>query len=101
MDLKAGARFQSTTCETQVVAVKAPAGDVDLRCGGAPMVELGTDAPKTDPAAGFDGGTLMGKRYADDEVGIELLVTKAGAGALSIGETLVGLKEAKPLPASD
>ena len=101
MELKAGARFQSTTCETQVVAVKAPSGDVDLRCGGAPMVELGSDADRTAPAAGLDGGTLMGKRYADEGLGLELLVTKAGAGTLSIGDAPIALKEAKPLPASD
>jgi hypothetical protein len=30
-----------------------------------------------------------------------VLVTKAGAGALSVGSTALRLKEAKPLPASD
>jgi hypothetical protein len=42
----------------------------------------------------------MGKRYVD-ETGAEVLVTKAGAGTLSVGETALSLKEAKPLPASD
>jgi len=42
----------------------------------------------------------MGKRYVDDG-GAEVLVTKAGAGTLSVGETALSLKEAKPLPASD
>ncbi len=42
----------------------------------------------------------MGKRYVD-ETGAEVLVTKAGAGTLSIGSTALNLKEAKPLPASD
>ena len=42
----------------------------------------------------------MGKRYVDDS-GAELLVTKAGAGSLSIGDTPLELKTAKPLPASD
>ena len=42
----------------------------------------------------------MGKRYVD-ETGAELLVTKPGAGSLSIGETTLALKEVKPLPASD
>jgi hypothetical protein len=48
----------------------------------------------------FSGGTVMGKRYIDDS-GAELLVTKAGAGSLSIGATPLELKTAKPLPASD
>ena len=42
----------------------------------------------------------MGKRYVDDN-GAEVLVTKAGAGTLSIGTTPLNMKEAKPLPASD
>jgi hypothetical protein len=50
--------------------------------------------------ADFSGGTLMGKRYVDDG-GAEVLVTKAGAGSLSIGTTPLEIKEAKPLPASD
>ena len=48
----------------------------------------------------FSDGTVMGKRYVDDS-GAELLVTKAGAGSLSIGDTPLELKTAKPLPASD
>ena len=99
MELKAGARLQSTTCDTQVVVVKAPAGDVDLRCGGAPVVAVGSDVERTEPSAAQAEGTLMGKRYATDDM--ELLVTKAGAGSLSVGDDRIGLKEAKPLPASD
>ena len=45
-------------------------------------------------------GNLMGKRYVD-ETGAEVLVTKAGAGTLSVGSTPLTVKEAKPLPASD
>jgi hypothetical protein len=101
MELKPGTRLESTTCDTQVVVVKAPSGDVDLRCGGAPMAELGQGGDRTEPAAGKAEGTLMGKRYAADEPGIELLCTKAGAGSLSIGDEPIGLKDAKPLPASD
>ncbi len=43
----------------------------------------------------------MGKRYADEALGLELLVTKPGAGTLSIGETAIALTDAKPLPSSD
>jgi hypothetical protein len=101
MELKPGTRLESTTCDTQVVVVKAPAGDVDLRCGGAPMVELGQAGERTEPAAAQAEGTLMGKRYAVEELGMELLCSKAGAGSLSVGEERIGLKDAKPLPASD
>jgi hypothetical protein len=88
-------------CATEAVVVRAPADDVDVRCGGAPMVAITDDAPGGTVAAGFDGGSLLGKRYADPEIGLELLCTKPGAGSLSIGDTLVELKDAKPLPSSD
>jgi hypothetical protein len=52
-----------------------------------------------DPA--FSGGSLIGKRFADPESGLELLVTKEGEGALAVDGIAIPLKEAKPLPASD
>ena len=53
------------------------------------------------PAEGADGGTLMGKRYVNPEETLELLCTKPGAGSLGVGDTLLEIKESKPLPASD
>jgi len=102
MLLKAGARLASTCCATQVVVVRTPSGDVDLRCGGHPMVAV-ADAPseKDTPAAGFDTGTAMGKRYSDEDAGVEVLCSKPGSGALSVGDTPLPIKEAKPLPSSD
>ena len=49
----------------------------------------------------YSGGTLIGKRYADEELGLEVLCTKAGAGSLSIGAAELFQKDAKPLPSSD
>jgi hypothetical protein len=43
----------------------------------------------------------MGKRYVDPDETVEVLCTKPGAGSLGIGDALLDLKEAKPLPASD
>jgi len=97
--MKNGTRLQSQVCDTQVIVIKSADSLDDLRCGGAPMVAPGTDhAGELDPV--FAGGMLMGKRYVDDHAA-EVLVTKAGAGTLSIGNTPLRLKEAKPLPASD
>jgi hypothetical protein len=99
-ELKPGARLRSVTCTTEVVIVRA--GGEDLRCGGQPMVDIATAGePTSPPAAGFDGGTEIGKRYTDEAAGLEVLCTKAGAGSLSLGDTLLVLKGAKPLPASD
>ena len=99
--IKNGTRLQSQVCDTQVIVVRSADSLDDLRAGGVEMVAL--DAEKDsgasrDPA--FSDGNLMGKRYVD-EGGAEVLVTKAGAGTLSVGTTALSLKEAKPLPASD
>ena len=102
MVLKAGTRLKSAVDETEVIVVRAPAGDVDLRCGGAPRLDFADERPAGGTVAtGFNGSTLLGKRYAEEEVGIELLCTKPGQGSLSIAEIPLLVKEAKPLPASD
>lgn len=97
--VKNGTRLASQVCDTQVIVVRSADSLDDLRCGGAPMVPM--DAQRSgelDPV--FADGNVMGKRYVD-ETGAEVLVTKAGAGTLAIGQTALSLKEAKPLPASD
>lgn len=101
MQLQAGSRLESATCDTQVVVVKAPAdADVDLRCGGEPMRPAGEGGDRL--PASFEGeATLMGKRYADEDLGLEVLCSKPGPGALSIGDRPLLVKGAKPLPSSD
>ncbi len=101
MQLKPGSRLSSAVCDTEVVVVKAPAAEVDLRCGGYPMVPKGETAPSTEVDEAYSGGTLIGKRYADEELGLEVLCTKAGAGSLSVGAAELFQKDAKPLPSSD
>ena len=101
MHLKAGTRLRSVTDTTEVVVVKAPGEAVDLRCGGQPLVAIDADVTPSGVAVGFDGGTQLGKRYADEQLGLELLCTKAGEGSLSVGDTILEVKGAKPLPASD
>ena len=101
MQLTVGSRWKSTVCESQVIVVRSPGGDLELACGGHPMVPVDADAPMgaVDPA--HEEGTQLGKRYADDEVGLELLCTKAGKGSLTVNGAPLGLKDAKPLPSSD
>lgn len=99
--IKTGTRLQSQVCDTQVIVVRSSDSLDDLRAGGVPMIPL--DAEKSadvtlDP--NLAGGAVMGKRYVDDS-GAEVLVTKAGAGTLSVGTTPLEQKTAKPLPASD
>lgn len=99
--IKSGTRLKSQVCDSQVIVVKTADSLDDLRAGGAPMVPL-DDTTSGDAVLDpdFGAGTVMGKRYVDD-AGAELLVTKAGAGSLSIGTVPLTIKEAKPLPASD
>ncbi len=94
-------RLQSQVCDTQVIVVKATAALEDLRAGGIPMVAIGA-APSPDAVLDpdYEQGSVMGKRYVD-EAGAEVLVTRAGRGSLSVGDTVLNLKEVKPLPASD
>ena len=100
--LKAGARFKSAVCDTQVMVVKAPAGEYELRCGGALMLAAAAPASggaSLDPA--FAGETLIGKRYVNADESIELLCTKGGKGSLVLNGTALEIKQAKQLPSSD
>ncbi|OBK63231.1 hypothetical protein A5653_25210 [Mycobacterium colombiense] len=99
--VKNGTRLQSQVCETQIIVIRAGEGLDDLRAGGVPMVPVGdakSGGPAPDPA--LCAGNVMGKRYVA-ESGAEVLVTKAGVGTLTVGDTPLSIKEAKPLPASD
>ena len=102
MILKAGSRLRSSVCATEVMVIQAPLGDVDVRCGGAPLVALSTaPADGAAPAPGAAGGTQIGKRYVNEAGDLELLCTKPGAGSLALGEVALTIKGAKPLPSSD
>jgi hypothetical protein len=101
VELKAGARLKSQVDDTQVIVVRAPQGDVALSCGGVPMVALDADGPGGELDAAWADGTQLGKRYADEDIGLEVLCTKAGKGSLALNGAPLGLKQAKPLPASD
>jgi hypothetical protein len=102
IQLKAGTRLRSAVDACEVVVVRAPGDAVDLRCGGHPFHGVDEQASSEQPVvAGLDGGTQLGKRYADEDLGLEVLCTKAGGGSISVGETVLEVKGAKPLPASD
>ncbi|MFE4963837.1 hypothetical protein [Streptomyces sp. NPDC056660] len=102
--LKTGGRYRSQVCDTEVIVVRAPSAESDLRCGGTAMVRLedqATVAAHSGPADGWDGGSLLGKRYTDADGTLEVLVTKPGRGSLGVGDAALEVKRAKPLPASD
>ena len=99
--LKPGGRVRSAVCDTEVMVIAAPAGDVDVTCGGAPMIELDAAPGGASLASDAAEGTQLGKRYVNESGDLELLCTKPGKGSLGVGGTLLSIKGAKPLPASD
>jgi hypothetical protein len=100
--MRPGVRLRSAVCDVEVIVVRASVPEVDLRCGGQEMRPLdGAHPGGGGPAAGFDAGTQLGKRYVDADGLIELLCTKSGPSSLSVGDQLMMVKEAKPLPSSD
>lgn len=103
MELTPGMRLRSAVCDTEVVVVRPPSDSgAGLACGGVPMLRHGSQPNEsTAIAAGQDGGTVLGKRYGLDDDPIEVLVTKAGQGSLSMSGRALVTKDAKPLPSSD
>jgi hypothetical protein len=98
---KAGTRLKSAVCSSELMIVVAPAGDVNLTCGGAPVVELAAEAPAAEIDPDQKAGTQMGKRYTNEAGDIEILCTKPGEGGLAVGGAPLEIKGAKPLPSSD
>lgn len=102
---RVGQMLASTVDTTAVVVVRCPDSEVDITCGGAAMAEANGPGPAAtatgtaDP--GLMGGSLLGKRYADEDLGLELLCTKQGEGTLAANGVPLPMKSAKPLPASD
>jgi hypothetical protein len=99
---RAGQKLDSAVSDAQVVVVKAPQTEVTITCGGEPMLAEGEQAPVGATLdTSFGDGPAIGKRYAEEDLGLELLCTKAGEGALAVDGELLLLKGAKPLPSSD
>ncbi|MFR9804141.1 hypothetical protein ACL02T_17885 [Pseudonocardia sp. RS010] len=100
VQLKPGVRIYSTACSTELIAVKVPAGELDLKIGGLDAVTA-PPADRADVQDGFGGGTQMGKRYRDESGTIELLCIKAGDGVPTLDGATLTVGEPKLLPSSD
>lgn len=102
LDLKPGTRLFGACCASEFIVVKAPTGSVDLRIGGhAALLAVDDRDESLDVTTSADDKPLMGKRYIDAADTIEVLCTKAGDGAVGMGDELLTQKDAKALPASD
>ena len=85
MELKPGSRWRSAVCTAEVVIVRPAKGATTLECGGHAMLALTAERPEgLSPAADRAEGVQAGKRYFDEDTGIEVLASKPGAGSLSI-----------------
>jgi len=98
--LSAGKRLKSAVCATEIMVITAPDGDVQLCCGGAPMVEDGeVNGGDVDPD--HAQGTSIGKRYVNGDGSLEVLCVKAGEGSLALADAALSVKDAKKLPKTD
>ncbi|MFJ3774575.1 hypothetical protein ACIPX0_23045 [Streptomyces sp. NPDC090075] len=100
MRLKVGQTLESVVDTTALVVVRCSDEDLSVTCGGHEMVPRGA-AKELVPAETTGEGTLIGKRYTVDGVGVELLCVQAGDHPVAVDGTAVVVKSAKPLPASD
>lgn len=98
---KPGERLRSAVCTTEVVVIAAPESEIDLRCGGAPLLAEGQDAPDGVSLDATGAGTQLGKRYTNETGDLELLCVKPGEGTLALAAVALAIKGAKPLPSSD
>ena len=79
MDLKPGSRWKSAVCSTEAVVVRPPSGATVLECGGHPMLAQGAERPADlAPKAGFAAGSGVGKRYLDEDTGLERVARELG-----------------------
>jgi hypothetical protein len=103
MYLKVGERLRSQVDSTEVIVVRAPGDNVELTCGGHPMIAFDATPDAglaADPA--MMAGSPIGKRFASpQEPSLEVLVTNAGPAGLAVGDVLLIEKVARALPSSD
>jgi hypothetical protein len=103
MKPRLGQVLASTVDSTTVIVVRAPDGEIDLTCAGVEMWDprsgAACPAGEADPAELT--GTQLGKRYADERIGLELLCTKQGKGTIAVNGVPLALLGPKLLPASD
>jgi hypothetical protein len=104
MKPRIGQTLISPVDTTTVIVIRSPDDELDITCGGVEMLPKDA-AVDTSGARSLDpelmAGAKLGKRYAAEELGLELLCTRAGEGTLAVNGAPISRKDAKPLPASD
>ena len=98
--LTPGTRLKSTVCTTEIMIITAPAEGIEIDCGGEPMNPDGEDnggAVHQDHSA----GSILGKRYTNEDGSLEVLCVKGGEGSLSAAGAAMKVKDATKLPKTD
>ena len=103
MKPRPGQVLVSTVDSTAVIVVRAPDGEIDLTCAGVAMWDprCGGACPSGEADPAQLTGAQVGKRYADERIGLELLCTKPGRGTIAVNGVPLPLLGPKLLPASD
>jgi len=96
---KPGTKLSSTVCKTQIMALRVPSEELEIKCGGA-FMQIG-DPAELGSLSDENEGTLVGKRYTDEAETMEFLCTRGGEGSVSVNGTPLDIKAAKKLPSSD
>ena len=96
---KPGIKLSSRVCKTQIMILRIPAVEMEIFCGGLPMV-IG-DPTEFEDLQGENNGTLVGKRYTDETETMEFLCTRGGEGTIAVSGHKIDIKSAKKLPSSD
>jgi hypothetical protein len=96
---KPGIKLSSRVCKTQIMILRIPAVEMEIFCGGLPMV-IG-DPAEFEELQGENNGTLVGKRYTDETETMEFLCTRGREGTIAVSGHKIDIKSAKKLPSSD
>lgn len=97
---KPGTKLSSAVCKAQIMALRVPAEELEITCGGAPM-QIGDPESLSAIDGEFSGGTLVGKRYVNEGETMEFLCTRGGEGTVCVNGVALDVKQAKQLPSSD
>jgi hypothetical protein len=98
--LKAGTQLKSAVCTTELMVIAAPKEEVEVTCGGTPLIGKGEEGGGSISDDAKEG-TQIGKRYVNEAGDLEFLCVKPGEGSLASNGTPLTIKSAKPLPSSD
>jgi hypothetical protein len=98
--ITAGLKLKSSTCGAQVMVLKGIPDQHELQCGGAEMISV-NDTAQNELNPELAGGTLVGKRYVNEDESLELLCIKEGVGTLCLDGEKLRIKQPKALPSSD